>query len=1342
MRMLCVLGAVLALQAVSLAGSNNTVISAPPMKSSPIIDGVINEKEWKEAVKISGGGWKGVQDARQFSLWMGYDEANLYFAVRSELPPGGKLLTKASEGKDVANDDSVEIIVQPPEDRNPGPFQFGFFQMILNSEGVVWGIHHEPGWGLSNLEWKPNVAQKHSLTPDGFWDFELAIPLSDMGVDKMKLPSDWKFLVARNFKFPNVQAAITPSDNFIDKSKMAVLQCEKEVPVVQVSYPDWKNLVARKAEISLFNPSDSTRKVSVKAGYIPGNFTENQKEIVIKAGETRKLMVESNAGKNEQYELKVQIDQSGKPLFDRDSVFVPKEGKLWTNLAASLKFQQGFQEELEKADFSAVDQPEALIFGEARIQTSEDGKTKYLFIPNDASVVYNKSNLAVPGAIFCKVRPNVPLIKNEARIYWKTEKKDKGFLFLHENEKNISFGMQYFPWNHENNSQVIVWKKPAGGISGWMNIVVNLQKDSASMFVNGVLAGRMEFEGPLTDEMLGHLSLGASGDRFANSFDVADLSIYDRSLADDEAAMMGYGEGRMLGRVRYFPSLHQLVLEAVINPQELPKDSVLSFVVNSVASGETVVTSGLDIDPDVDKDVTRMSSGNISIIKRIELPQLEDGEYVAFLKVGSKTDEANNGTFLSRTFLAKSYPWENNTIGLSRIIVPPFTPLKVNGNEISCLLRRYVIGKSGFPEKITAKGDEVLASPVTCVVVSGGKEHPWTSSGVDFSEKSDDLVRYSCDSENDLLKLNVTGEMEYDGLLKLTLKLVPKNHTDKVDRIFIDIPVRKELAKLFHAVGMGNRANPSGYLPKGDGVIWKSRSIRNNQYNFLPYLWVGEEEKGVCYAADWDKDWVHSSDLDAVQLIRAENGDVSIRLNLIDGAILTREREIVLSIMGTPIKPKPEGWRGWSVDYSSFGTPGNKFFQCLWAAPYWGNFYGESGRYPAFQDFEVIRKLNETRKTGVIDEDFLKKFVEKIENAPRKDVPDIYPVSSKPKGYVEIYLRAGFNAMKGLSKQDPEKTLAYYYTCGFENFEDLPEYEVYQDEWNSKGKGHLVKSYSDYAIYYAAKMVEAGMGGIYLDNLALVYNDIWPTGDGYIDDEGHVKPSYGLWRKRDFIHRLAVMFMEMGKDPFIEMHDTNAVILPAFSFGTSTVDLEWHYDDTEFQDRYPADYLRASVMGGQGGFFSSSIDGIVAPPEKRPWLTRTMMACLLPHEIAPTIWIKAGTDMPTYRKLAGIVWDFGKAAADTQFIPYWDENSPVKPLRGDLLASTYVRGDKMLLVIGNYGDGGDIPIKIDAHKLGFSGIVNAVNSENNQSISIQGNDSIVLPIKKHDVALIELTLKQ
>ena len=83
------------------SAQNNTIISVAPLKTPPVIDGVINPQEYQGACKISGGGK--VTDGRQVEIWTGYDLNNLYIAIKSELPPGGNLLTKARLNADVLN---------------------------------------------------------------------------------------------------------------------------------------------------------------------------------------------------------------------------------------------------------------------------------------------------------------------------------------------------------------------------------------------------------------------------------------------------------------------------------------------------------------------------------------------------------------------------------------------------------------------------------------------------------------------------------------------------------------------------------------------------------------------------------------------------------------------------------------------------------------------------------------------------------------------------------------------------------------------------------------------------------------------------------------------------------------------------------------------------------------------------------------------------------------------------------------------------------------------------------------------------------------------------------------
>lgn len=1288
-----ILFAILTLATISIYAQNRTILSGTVLKTSPVIDGLITSQEYQGASKVSGGGR--VIDARQMEVWVGYDLNKLYFAIKSELPPGGNLLTKARLSADVLKDDSVELVIMPPKGRKEGAFQFGYFQLMINSEGLLWGKHHAPGWGLSADVWRPNITQKSRITKDGFWMIEISIPLSQMGWKKMPLPSQWKMIVSRNFQYPQHQAAITPAAAFNNPTMMAILNCSKKLPSIQQSFPKWKSLRGADAGLTIFNPTNKIMELTTETGYI--KTKKGKIAIPPKASKSINVSLDTDA---QNYKFSAKVIKDGKTIFNRVAVFKTPPMKKWINLESSLKFRAPIN--------------------------NKSGKN--LLVANGKSIKYKGGNLTVPGSIVLKFKPKTQLKGKMKRIFFKSAYSKDGHLYLHESAKYLLLGFQYFPWQKGSSTQAIVIVKKPDTMKGWQNVIVNLRPRGATLYINGVLIGKTVFGKSLNGKKLGDIVIGANS--IENNFEVAKLETYDRILSSNEIAMMGLGKAGLGGRITYFPSLSELVVEAEANPYLLPKNPEISLLVTDAS--RNIIKQ---VKYNVDKDFNRVNS-NIILRKKVKLPKLKDGEYYTYLKL--KASDGASGAFLGRTFIVKKYKWANNKIGLSKTIVPPFTPLKVRGKEVSAVLKKYTISDNGFPQKIIAKGESILESSIKSILLIDSKTYSWKSSGIKFITEDKNSVKYVADSENELMKMKVTGEFDYDGLLKLTLKLYPQKANKKIDNFYIDIPVKKSIAKLFHAAGGGNRSNPAGNIPKGEGLIWGCRSIPHALPNFIPYIWIGGAEKGICYAADWDKDWIHSNNRKehAVELHRANDGTVSIRLNLINHAPLKREREIVFALLATPVKPMPEDWRAWSDNYANFKLPGRKFIQALYAGMYFGMPFACSGRYPAFEDYEVIRKLNETRKTGIIDSAFIAKHVDRLAAASSKDVP----ANKKGKERMRIMLQCGFNHMKGLSSQK-KNTLMYYYTCCYESGEMLPEFPVYKDEWEYRRKMSPVKSWRDYAIYYDSKMIDEGFDGIYLDNTAFAVKWSWPTGDGYIDDNHNIQPSFGLWRMRNYVKRLATMFVEKKKDPFIFVHDTNSLSLACFSFATATMDLEWKYSDIDYQDRYSADYILAMDAGRQGGFFPTVIDGIVAKGDKKIWLTRTMLAVLLPHEIQPTIWISQGSDVKTMQKIYQIIWDFGKAALDSKFIGYWDENTPIKAQSGNLLVSAYLRGDKILLVIGNYGGDGEIPIKINCKKLGFKSINSAINSETKKDVNIINSNTLMLKIKKHDLALIELKCK-
>jgi hypothetical protein len=1295
---------------ITVYSQNTTVFSSAPLKKVPVIDGKITSEEYKGASKISGGGQ--ITDRRQMEVWIGYDHTRLYFAARSELPPGGNLLSKARLSSDVLKDDSVELVIIPPAGRQPGAFQFGYFQMMINSEGVTWTRHHAPGWGLSADKWEPDLTQKSSFTKDGFWEIEFSIPLSRVGWQQMPLPSQWKLIISRNFQYPRHQAAFTPATAFNNPNMMASLLCAKDLPIVQQSFPQWNKKNGTVADLTIFNPTAKPMKLRVESGYKKLKI-EN---VSIPRGSSKSIRVHlENPSSNYTYHGKIFKDD--KVIFNRVALFGPPPKKKWSNLEASLKFR-------------------APIGGNSG---------KKLRITNGKPKKYPGNNLSIPGAVVLKFKTETQLKDNMKRIFFKSAYSKQGHFYLYENAKYFLLGFQYFPWQKGSSTQQIVLPKKSDTMKGWQNAVINLAQQKASLYINGILIGSTDFGQSADGKNLGEIIIGTS--RMENNFEIAKIETYDRTLTGDEIAMMGLGKAGFFGKISYFPSLEELVVEAEANPFQMPQNPQVTLFINNSAS-KTIKKVNFDLE----KSTSRLSHGNIILRQRIKIPDLKAGEYYTYLRL--KSADGTSGAFLGKTFVVKKYKWANNKLGLSDVIVPPFTPLQVKGNEVSCLLKRYIIASNGMPEKILAKGKNILRAPIKLVIKSDGKNYKLQGKDFKFTSKKNTTVTYLARMTSKSLNLNIDGEFDYDGLLKLTFKFHPKKNPE-IDQVYLDIPLKKEISKLFHAAGTGNRKNPAGLLPNGKGRIWRSRSISHSFDNFIPYLWVGEEEKGLCYLADWDKDWIHCKTRDAVELLRSTDGNISMRLNLINGPVkLSRNREIVLALMATPIKPMPQGWRSWSDYYAANALPGKKFLQCIYTPQSWGSYFACSGQYPLREDFEIIRKLNETRNTGKIDKKFIESFVQKAQeswvkkdgNMPFAKFSAAYQKMKNLKtkeevgNYVKMMVTWGFNQAKALYSSDPaqKNTLMYiYFTCLYEPRNMLPEYPCYKDEWQR----HMVKSFRDYCIFYANKHLDNGVDGFYLDNTAMAGMKLWPTGDGYIDDNGNIHPSAGIWRIRKYIKRLATLFVEKHKKPFISVHNTNSNALPLYSFATATLGDEWKYGDNDYQERFTPGYLSTINSGRQGGFLPLAIAGITGKDsDKLKWTTRTMLACLLPNEIQPTIILHGKYSRKVLQKAWKIIYDFGKAEQDCKFYPYWKENKPAKTNQPDLLISTYVRDNKLLLVIGNYGNDSTATISVDTGKLGFSAITKAINAETEKSLPLKGN-SVILKIKKHDFALIKISAK-
>lgn len=356
---------------------------------------------------------------------------------------------------------------------------------------------------------------------------------------------------------------------------------------------------------------------------------------------------------------------------------------------------------------------------------------------------------------------------------------------------------------------------------------------------------------------------------------------------------------------------------------------------------------------------------------QMSIPTLAPGDYDLTLRLSNPVTGAV--TTVVRTFTQKTPPWQNNDLGTARLIVPPFTPLVVNSSQgtVDCLLRSHRPGNSGLWDQVTSQGSPLLASPMQLKANVGGLAYTATGSGVAYSKVASDEVIGSTRWTAGSLSGSTTVDYEYDGMMKVTLDIDAT--TTVVDELYLVIPLQDSAmindgrGLLLHAVTDGLRKNPAGRLPTGTGVVWKSSAIGRNESvgPFVPYIWLGGPERGICWFADSDKDWIVDDEKPEIEVSRT-GGQTSLIVHFVNkSAVINRKRTIVFGLMATPAKPMPErpNFRKWWLGVST--AEGDFPFDLNPSAMGHGGIAVSSSLYPAFKNFSLYDEMAATRQTGL-----------------------------------------------------------------------------------------------------------------------------------------------------------------------------------------------------------------------------------------------------------------------------------------------------------------------------------------------------------------------------------------
>ena len=194
-----------AIAALSTAGDPTTshTITAFKMASAPVIDGTINDDEWRDVPQMTG-----MVDAQDGSpapeasiFWLAYDDKYIYFAARlKDSKPETIKMTEYRSNSSLSGDDTVQL------DIDPYGALSDWSHFAINPRGAT--KIEIAGGRAAKREWMGDFVAKARVTADG-WEAEARIPwqlmkLPGHGAREVRFDFDrYMSRTDRNYDFTN-----------------------------------------------------------------------------------------------------------------------------------------------------------------------------------------------------------------------------------------------------------------------------------------------------------------------------------------------------------------------------------------------------------------------------------------------------------------------------------------------------------------------------------------------------------------------------------------------------------------------------------------------------------------------------------------------------------------------------------------------------------------------------------------------------------------------------------------------------------------------------------------------------------------------------------------------------------------------------------------------------------------------------------------------------------------------------------------------------------------------------------------------------------------------------------
>ena len=623
--------------------------------------------------------------------------------------------------------------------------------------------------------------------------------------------------------------------------------------------------------------------------------------------------------------------------------------------------------------------------------------------------------------------------------------------------------------------------------------------------------------------------------------------------------------------------------------------------------------------------------------------------------------------------------WWGSRAGLDPEVPAAWTPLACDSRTdgavaVSCAARTYRFAPGGLLESVTAAGSQVLHGPARLTAVAGGRNLRFAAETIEEVASAPDEVVLEQRMTAADLDLRVQAHVEFDGMIRFDVEVAASDAVD-LDSLSIEIPVRAAHAGyLYHFPGAWGTARNAGALP--DTAV---------KMGFRPYVWLGDEDRGLAWFSESDRDWHVAPGTPATEIVR--DGDRVV---------------LTLHLVSQPLRLAPESQRPHAWD-----TAPELANAVIREAAVTGE---RAERYqPLRYTFGLQATPVRASEPSAWDYRCLH-----VRPAP----PAFTEAMTLEPSFLDHCVQAGVRTLvlhqywtdieAHTIPADRDRLLEWVAACHERGLRILLYYGLLissaAPEWRDFGAGCLTTPAYGYPLYrappqpdqsalvvclnsawqdfvadaVASAMDEFGIDGVYLDGTEFPAGCINTLhGCGSTRPDGSIAKSYPIFGVRSGMRRIHNAVRSRKPEGQVNVHNSTCMVMPTLGFGTS------YWDGEQFQDvrgidnaatQLPLDAFRAEFMGRQWGVPAEFLCYGQGFTFEQAW------AVTLIHDVPVRPMSHVGMeDLELASRIWRIMDDFGRDTAE--FVPYWSNAEYVRADSAGIHVSLYRHPENGVLAV-------------------------------------------------------------